>query len=62
MNLFRGILYIAAGVFAIYEGWVVQTHPTHASHWPFWVFYAIGVLAIGLGVWRLMQKPPKPLV
>jgi hypothetical protein len=62
MNLYRGIFLLAAGVFVIWRGWVIQTHPTHTAHWPVWVFYGIGALAIGLGVWRLMKKPPKPLV
>jgi hypothetical protein len=56
MNLFRGIFLIAAGVFVIYRGWVL-----HVRMNP-WMFYALGVLAIGLGVWRLLKKPPKPLV
>jgi hypothetical protein len=62
MNLMRGLLLIAAGAFVIWRGWVVQTHPASAAHWPVWVFYAIGALAIALGVWRLLRKPPKPLV
>jgi hypothetical protein len=62
MNLFRGILMIAAGAFLIYRGWYIQAHPMHTAPWPVWVFYAVGALAIVLGVWRLMRKPPKPLV
>ena len=56
MNLFRGIFLIAAGVFVIYRGWVLHTH---MNVWP---FYILGALALGLGIWRLMKKPPKPLV
>jgi uncharacterized membrane protein HdeD (DUF308 family) len=55
MNLTRGILLIAAGSFLIYRGWMVHTHQAP------WLFYSVGVLAIVLGVWRLMRKPPKPL-
>jgi len=62
MNLTRGILMIAAGAFLIYRGWYLQTHATGPSHWPLWTFYGVGALAIALGVWRLMRKPPKPLV
>jgi len=56
MNLFRGILLIAAGVFVIYRGWIIHTHQT------VWPFYGLGIIAIGLGIWRLFRKPPKPLV
>ena len=56
MNLFRGILLIAAGAFVIWRGWVVHTHMNAVP------FYILGVLAIALGIWRLMRKPPKPLV
>ena len=56
MTLFRGIFLIAAGVFVIYEGWV-----HHASRNPLY-FYILGALAIALGIWRLLRKPPKPLV
>ena len=56
MNLFRGILLIAAGAFVLYRGWVIHTH---MNPWP---FYILGVLAIALGVWRLVTKPRKPLV
>jgi TRAP-type C4-dicarboxylate transport system permease small subunit len=63
MNLFRGILMLAAGAFVIYQGWRIQTHQVAAAgHWPVGVFYVLGALAIGLGVWRLLKKPPKPLV
>ena len=56
MNLFRGILLIAAGIFVIYRGWAIHTHQ---AAWP---FYGLGVIAVILGLWRLMRKPPKPLV
>ncbi len=56
MSLLRGILMLAAGVFVIWRGWVGHAH-TNA-----WPFYAIGALAIALGLFRLFRKPPKPLV
>ena len=56
MNLFRGILLIAAGVFVAWRGWMVHAH---MNAWP---FYGVGVLAVALGVWRLLSKPPKPLI
>ncbi len=55
MNPFRGILLIAAGVFVAWRGWMVHTH-TNALP-----FYAAGVVAVALGAWRLLRKPPKPL-
>jgi uncharacterized membrane protein HdeD (DUF308 family) len=56
MNLFRGIFLIAAGAFVIWRGWLMHTRMN------VWLFYVLGVLAIALGVWRLLRKPPKPLV
>ena len=56
MNLARGILLIAVGIFVIYRGWMIHAHQA------VWPFYGMGALAIALGLWRLLRKPPKPLV
>ena len=56
MNLLRGIFLIAAGVFVLYRGWMIHTHQNAI------LFYALGFLAIVLGIWRLLRKPPRPLV
>ena len=55
MNHVRGILLIAAGAFALVQGWKLHTG-TNAL----WA-YGLGVLAVGLGIWRLTRKPPQPL-
>jgi hypothetical protein len=62
MNLFRGIIMLALGAFVIFKGWQIQTHPSPAVHFPVWAFYAVGAIAIAMGVWRLLKKPPKPQV
>lgn len=51
MNQVRGILLIAAGAFALYEGW--HLHAGQRS----WLAYGLGVVAIALGVWRVMRRP-----
>jgi hypothetical protein len=55
MNQVRGILLIAAGGFALYEGWKI-----HSGSPALWA-YSLGVVAIGLGFYRLLRKPPEPL-
>lgn len=56
MNLFRGIVLIGVGVFALYQGWHL-----HAGERA-WFAYGLGVLAMALGVWRLRRNPNKPLL
>ena len=56
MNQARGILLLAAGVLALYQGWRI-----HAGHSALWA-YMLGVVAIGLGIWRLTRKPPQPFI
>jgi hypothetical protein len=50
MTHFRGILLLAAGSFALYRGWTV-----HTGTQALWA-YGLGVLAIGMGIWRLTRK------
>jgi hypothetical protein len=53
MGLFRGILLIALGVFALYEGWrMMMLHVGQRA----WFAIALGAVAIALGVWRMMRK------
>ena len=52
MNLIRGVFMFAIGCYAIYVGW--QAHTGQRAV----LAYLLGVLAIGLGVWRLTRKPP----
>ncbi len=55
MNQVRGILLLAAGVFALVRGW--QLHHGSMAVWA-WV---LGFVAIALGIWRITRKPPHPL-
>lgn len=56
MTHFRGIMLLAAGCFALYQGWKI-----HTGNQALWA-YGLGVLAIGVGVWRLTRKPDRPRV
>ncbi len=50
MGVVRGVLLIAMGAFALYQGWHLHTGQRA------WFAYALGVVAIGLGVWRMMRR------
>lgn len=54
MNSFRGVVLIIAGCFALYEGWKLHAGQ-HAL-----LAYALAVLAIALGAWRLTQRSARP--
>jgi hypothetical protein len=54
VNPFRAILMLLAAGVAFWQGWRV-----HLVHSP-WAAYGLGVLALALAVWHLMQKPPQP--
>ena len=56
MTAFRGILMFAIGIFAIYRGWTIHSGEKA------WLAYGLGLLAIALGVWRLVRKPDQRLV
>jgi hypothetical protein len=56
MNAVRGILLFGAGVFALYKGWTFHTGQRA------WFAYGLGLVAIGLGVWRLLRREDKPLI
>ncbi len=56
MNQFRGVLLLAAGAFALYQGWKLHT----GSH-ALWA-YGLGVLAVAVGLWRILRKPDQPLL
>lgn len=55
MSAVRGIILFGMGVYAIYEGW--RIHVGERA----WLAYLLGIVAIGLGVWRLMRKEVRPL-
>lgn len=56
MNAVRGILLFGLGVFALYKGWLIHTGQKA------WLAYALGLVAIALGIWRLLRRENKPLV
>jgi hypothetical protein len=56
MNAFRGILLFGLGVFAVYKGWTIHTGEKA------WLGYGLGVIAIALGIWRLLRREEKPLL
>ncbi len=56
MNQLRGILMLAMGAFALYQGWVLHTGQRA------FMAYGLAVLAFAMGIWRLTRKPPTPRV
>lgn len=56
MNQVRGIIMILLGGFALYQGWILHTGQRAL------LAYALGVVAVAVGVWRLTRKPPERLV
>ena len=51
----RGIILLIFGVFALFQGW--KFHTGQQAHFA----YALGVLSIAVGLWRLLRKEPKRL-
>ncbi len=57
MNAMRGVVLFGLGVFALYKGWTFHTGERA------WFAYALsGLVAIALGVWRLLRREDRPLV
>jgi hypothetical protein len=56
MNAMRGVLLFGMGVFALYKGWSIHTGERA------WLAYGLGLVAIALGVWRLLRREDKRLV
>ena len=56
MNAIRGAVLFALGVFALYKGWTFHTGEKA------WFAYGLGLVAIALGVWRMLRRPDKRLV
>jgi uncharacterized membrane protein HdeD (DUF308 family) len=56
MNQVRGVIMILLGGFAFYQGWILHTGQRAL------LAYALGVVAVAVGVWRLTRKPPQRLV
>jgi hypothetical protein len=55
MTHLRGIMLLAAGCLAFYQGWKI-----HTGDQALWA-YGLGVLAVAVGVWRLTRNPDQPL-
>ena len=56
MSAIRGIILFGLGIFAIYKGWTIH------SGQKAWLAYGLGLIAVALGVWRLLRRENKPLV
>lgn len=56
MNQVRGVIMILLGGFAFYQGWILHTGQRA------WLAYGLGVVAVGVGIWRLTRKTPERLV
>ena len=56
MSMARGIVLFVLGVFALYKGWTIHTGQRA------WLAYGLGLVAIALGVWRVMRREDRPLV
>jgi hypothetical protein len=55
MDKVRGVIMIALGGVALYQGWTIHTGQRAI------LAYGVAVLALGVGIWRLTRKPPQPL-
>ena len=56
MNRIRGVLMVMAACVAFWEGWRLRsTHFALSA-------VGLGVLALALGLWHLLRKPPMPRV
>ncbi len=56
MNQVRGIILIVLGGWAVFQGWRIHTGQRA------WLAYGIGLLAVAVGLWRLLRKPPQRLI
>lgn len=54
MNHLRGLVLLAAGCLALYEAWRIRS-----SERALWAL-GLGLVAIGVGVWRITRKPDPP--
>jgi hypothetical protein len=56
MNRVRGVMMLLAACFAFWRGWKLHTGQMAIFAW------ALGGLALALGIWHLMRKPDRPRV
>jgi hypothetical protein len=52
MDMVRGLLMVAVGAFALFRGFVTLGRPNA------WMTIVLGLVAVGLGVFRLTRKSP----
>jgi hypothetical protein len=52
MDAFRGVVLIVFGVLALYRGWTLHAGRTAL------LAYALGVVSLAIGAWRVTHKPP----
>ncbi|MGH9599521.1 MAG: hypothetical protein ACRD27_06630 [Terracidiphilus sp.] len=50
----RGIVMLLAAAVALWRGWQIHRGPYAL------LAYGLAALALGLGIWHLTRKPPKP--
>jgi hypothetical protein len=50
MGQIRGVVLIIFGVLALYRGWTLHTGRTAL------LAYALGVVSLGIGAWRVTRK------
>lgn len=53
MNPARGVMMLLAAALAFYKGWAI-----HSGRMAL-LAYGLGVVALALGAWHLMQRTPK---
>lgn len=56
MGALRGIIMFGLGVFALYRGWLIHTGERA------WLAYGLGLVAIALGVYRMLRRPDRRLI
>jgi hypothetical protein len=56
VNQIRGIVMLIAAALAFWKGFEIHRGETAL------LAYGLGALALALGVWHLMRKPPQPRI
>jgi ribose/xylose/arabinose/galactoside ABC-type transport system permease subunit len=56
MNRVRGVVLLAAGVLALWKGWMIHRGQMAV------MAYSLAVLALALGVWHLTRRAAPPRV
>jgi hypothetical protein len=56
MGPLRGVILIVFGLLALYRGWTLHTGRTAL------LAYALGVISLAIGAWRIAHKPQRPQI